>query len=194
MSSCITDCSARDWGYGPGFLSQFATDFLTTGPAMKSKLLLVLVAGLAAACTQQPPSASRQAAVPPQPTGAQTCTQAGFYSPLPVDVQLAFPFQLRGDRIFTNKKGKVRRRVTIELLEGSAGDAFASASQSLVAAGYKAKGQPKGEPTTRQSQAFTMKGKPSIALVSNADVGTKPANPDAVGLVSFEWTVPGKKK
>lgn len=160
---------------------------------MKARFTFALIAGLAAACTQQAPETAPQMAAPSPQAETQACKQAGFYSPLPADVQLSFPFQLRSDRIFTNKKGKVRRRVTIEFLEGSAGDAFVSASQSLEAVGYKAKGKLKGESTTRQSQAFVMKGKPSITLVSNVNVGKKPANPEAVGLVSFEWTVPGKK-
>lgn len=161
---------------------------------MKIRLFALPVAAcLAAACTQQTPDTALQAASEPQASEAQACAKTGFYSPLPADIELAFPFHLRSDRIFT-KKGKLRRRVLIELLEGNAGDAFASASQSLAAAGYQPKGKPKGEPTGRQSQAFTKKGHPSIVLVSNVNVGTKPANPGAVGLMAFDWTPPGAKK
>jgi hypothetical protein len=161
-------------------------------PPMKIRLLMLLAVGLAAACSQKPQDAAPQASAPSQ--SSEACTQSAAYSPLPGGIEVTFPFHLRSDRFFTNKKDKLRRRVTLELLEGDAGTAFDSASQSLVAAGYKAKGEPKGEPTTRRLQAFTKKGQPSILLASNFGVGDKPANPAAVGLVSFEWTPPGATK
>lgn len=160
---------------------------------MKTRLTALLAIGLVAGCGQtSAPDAASQAAQPQAPV-AESCTQAGFYSPLPGDVQLQFPFQLRSDRIFTNKKGTVRRRVTLETLSGTAPEAFGSASQSLIAAGYKAKGKLKGAAENKQSQTFVRKGQPSIALVSNVDVGSKPANPDATGLVYFEWTLRAAK-
>lgn len=162
---------------------------------MKTKVLMLLAAGMLVACTQQPqPVSPFEVADQAQPVETQACPAEGFYSPLPVDIRLAFPFHLRSDRIFTNKKGKLRRRVTMELLEGQAGAAFESASQSLVAGGYKPKGVAKGDLTARSSQTFTQKGKPSIVLVSNVNVGAKPANPDALGLVSLEWTPPRAKQ
>ena len=107
---------------------------------------------------------------------------------MPDGIRLDFPFHFRGDRIFKNKKGKVRRRVTVEVLEGDVKSAFDRASRALVEAGYKPKGSRKGDPATKQSQAFTKKGKSAISLASNVKVGKKPANPNALGLVSFEWT------
>ncbi|KIQ97625.1 hypothetical protein TI01_0900 [Lysobacter sp. A03] len=106
---------------------------------------------------------------------------------------MQFPFHLRSDRIFTTKKGNVRRRVTLETLNDNAPEAFVSASQSLVAAGYKVKGKAKGEVEKKYAQTFVRKGQPSITLVSNMDVGSKPANPAATGLVYFEWGLPGAK-
>lgn len=155
---------------------------------VKIKFLVVLVTGLVMACSQHQPSPNSQAALQ-----EQACAQGGFYSPLPVNIQLASPFHLRSDRIATNKQGKVRRRVTLEMLQGTGGEAFADASRSLLAAGYEVKGQLKGEPTARQSQGFIKKGHPSIVLISNVDVGAKPANPDAKGLLAVEWTPPGVK-
>jgi hypothetical protein len=159
---------------------------------MKTKFLVLLAVGLAAACSQKSHDVVPHASAPSQ--SSEACTHGMTYSPLPGDIEVAFPFHLRSDRIFTNKKDKLRRRVTLELLEGSAGAAFDSASQSLVAAGYKVKGEPKGKATARQSQGFTKKGQPSIVLISNVDVGAKPANPAAIGLVAFEWTPPGAPK
>jgi len=158
---------------------------------MKTRLTALLAIGLAAGCGQiSAPDAASQAAQPQEPV-AEACAQAGFYSPLPGDLQVQFPFHLRSDRIFTNKKGTLRRRVVLETLEGTAPKAFDSASQSLVAAGYKAKGKLKGAPEKKQAQSFVRKGQPTIALVSNVDVGKKPANPQSTGVVYFEWTVPG---
>lgn len=157
---------------------------------MKIRLTVLLAIALAAGCGQTgTPDAVSQTAEPQAPV-AEPCTQVGFYSPLPGDLQMQFPFQLRSDRIFTNKKGAVRRRVTLETLSGTAPEAFDSASQSLIAAGYKSKGKLKGAPDKKQAQYFVRKGYPTIALVSNVDVGKKPANPQSTGLVYFEWTMP----
>ena len=160
---------------------------------MKTRLTALLAIGLAAGCGQTSAPEATSQAVQPQAPVAESCTPAGFYSPLPGDMQMQFPFQLRSDRIFTNKKGAVRRRVTLETLDGTAPEAFDSASQALTAAGYKAKGKLKGAPEKKQAQYFVRKGQPSIALVSNADVGKNPANPQSTGLVYFEWTVPAVK-
>ncbi|MGN7726625.1 hypothetical protein ACTJIL_12535 [Luteimonas sp. 22616] len=160
---------------------------------MKTRLTALLAVCLVAGCGQNaaPEAVSQDAQ--PQVQAEQPCTQTSFYSPLPSELQVQFPFHLRSDRIFTNKKGTVRRRVTLETLNGTAQEAFESASQSLVAAGYKAKGKLKGSPDKKQAQSFARKGQPSIALVSSVDVGSKPANPDAIGLVYFEWTPQGAK-
>lgn len=160
---------------------------------MKIRLTALLAIGLAAGCGQtSAPDTASQAAQPQAPV-AESCVQTAFYSPIPGDLQVQFPFHLRSDRIFTNKKGTLRRRVVLETLGGTASEAFDSASQSLVAAGYKAKGKLKGAPEKKQAQYFVRKGQPTIALVSNVDVGKKPANPQSTGLVYFEWTVPGAK-
>lgn len=157
---------------------------------MKTRLTVLLAIGLAAGCGQtSAPEAASQVAQPPAPI-AEPCPQVGFYSPLPGDLRMQFPFQLRSDRIFTNKKGVERRRVTLETLSGTAPEAFDSAGQSLVAAGYRKKGKLKGAPEKKQAQYFVRKGHPTIALVSNVDVGKKPANPQSTGLVYFEWTMP----
>lgn len=160
---------------------------------MKTRLTALFVVCLAAGCgqTSAPEAVSQE--TQPQVQTEQPCTQTSFYSPLPGDLQVQFPFHLRSDRIFTNKKGALRRRVTLETLNGTAAEAFEGASQSLVAAGYKAKGKLKGSPEKKQAQSFVRKGQPTIALVSNVDVGSKPANPDATGLVYFEWTVRSAK-
>lgn len=157
---------------------------------MKTRLTALFVACLAAGCGQTTAPEAVSQETQPQVQAEQPCTQASFYSPLPGDLQVQFPFHLRSDRIFTTKKGNVRRRVTLETLSGTAPEAFNSASQSLIAAGYKAKGKLKGAPEKKQAQYFARKGQPTIALVSNVDVGKKPANPQSTGLVYFEWTVP----
>ena len=158
---------------------------------MKTRILALMLVVLAAGCGQNAtpevtPQASQSAT-----QKAQIC--AHFYSPLPGDLHVEFPFHLRSDRIFTNKKDKLRRRVVLEMLGGASSEAFESASQSLVAAGYKAKGTPKGSAEKKLSQRFTKKGQPAVALVASADVGKKPANPDSTGLVYFEWTPRGAK-
>lgn len=160
---------------------------------MKTRLTALLAIGLAAGCGQTTaPDAASQAAQLQAPV-AEACAQTGFYSPFPGDLQVQFPFHVRSDRIFTNSKGALRRRVVLETLGGTAPEAFDSASQSLVAGGYRAKGKLKGTPEKRQAQSFVLKGQPTIALVSNVDVGKKPANPQSTGLVSFEWTVPSTR-
>ena len=159
---------------------------------MNARFVTLIAIGLAAGCgqTAAPDSVPQAVQEQAQASVAESCAQTGFYSPIPGDLQVQFPFHLRSDRIFTNKKGTLRRRVVLETLRGTAPEAFDSASQSLVAAGYKAKGKLKGVPEKKQAQSFVRKGQPAIALVSNVDVGRKPANPQSTGLVYFEWTVP----
>ena len=160
---------------------------------MKIRFIAILAIGLAAGCGQTAAPDTASQAVQPQAPVAESCAKTGFYSPIPGDLQVQFPFHLRSDRIFANKKGTLRRRVTLETLSGTAPEAFVSASQSLVAAGYMAKGKLKGAAENKQSQAFVQKGKPSIVLGSNVDMGKKPANPQSTGVVYFEWTLPGAK-
>ncbi len=154
---------------------------------MKTRLTALFVVCLATGCGQTTAPEAVSQETQPQVQAEQPCTQTSFYSPLPGNLQVQFPFHLRSDRIFTTKRGNVRRRVTLETLNGTAPEAFDSASQSLIGAGYKVKGKAKGEAEKKYAQTFVRKGQPSIALVSNVDVGSKPANPDATGLVYFEW-------
>jgi len=161
---------------------------------MKSRVLILLVAGLLAACSDNTPvdqGAASPASGPADTSLVQAdCVGEGFYSPLPAGVTVSFPFHFRIDRISPNSKGKMNRRVVLEIVEGDTAAAFESAKQSLLDAGYRLNGEPKGDPAKKQLQKFKKEGSPAITLKSDTNVGKKPSNPAAIGVVYFDWLVP----
>lgn len=66
---------------------------------------------------------------------------AGGCSPLPAGVNVPMAHQLRSDSFYANKNGVVRRRVVVQLLEGTSADAIAGMDRALQAAGFSQLGR-----------------------------------------------------
>lgn len=153
---------------------------------MKNAIFLVGIAALVAACSQpssQPvtPSSTAVAECPPASNAAATS-----YSPLPPGFAFATPFHVRGDRIYTTPTGLARRISTLEILAGDSGTVAVEAGRAFVAMGFREVQIPsKDEGQTRL--AFVKPGYGRVNIYAQADVGDKPFNPAAVGLVKFDW-------
>ena len=153
--------------------------------------LAVLAAALAlSACSGQnaaPPASTGTAADASQASSVGDHASTAFaYSPFPQGVVLAQPFHVRGDRIYTTKSGAQRRRATLELLEGAPGDVADSVRKQMASSGFRALAvKDKGDGITRL--AFVKKGAGRINVSISSNIGDKPSNPRAVGVIMFDW-------
>jgi hypothetical protein len=120
-------------------------------------------------------------------SGLEATNGDGFaYSPLPRGIQLVQSFHVRSDRIYTTKTGAERRRATLELLEGGTAAAAEDVQKQMAASGFRALPvKDKGDGITRL--AFVKKGMGRTNVSVNPDVGDKPSNPHAVGVIMFDW-------
>lgn len=153
--------------------------------------LVVLAAALAlSACSGQnaSPQASADAtatATPTKSVDGQALT-AFAYSPFPEGVVLVQPFHVRSDRIYRTKAGAERRRSALELLDGGAPSAAQDVARQMASSGFrKLDVKDKGDGVTRMS--FVKKGRGRINVASSSDVGSKPSNPKAVGVITIDW-------
>ena len=158
---------------------------------MTKNLLCIGILAVLAACTgskpvpvdAKPGSDVVATANPSVKQEDQRC--ANGYSPLPKGVVLA-PFHVRSDRIYTTKVGAERRRATLELLEGGTAAAADDVSKQMAASGFRSLGvEDKGDGMIRL--AFLKKDAGRINVTASSDVGDKPSNPHAVGLIMFDW-------
>jgi hypothetical protein len=153
---------------------------------MKNAIFLVGIAALVASCSQpssQPvaPNGTSVAECPPASNATATS-----YSPLPPEFAFATPFHVRADRIYTSPTGVPRRISTLEILAGNADTVAAEAGRAFVAMGFREVQTPsKGDGLTRL--AFVKPKYGRINIYAQADVGDKPFNPAAVGLIKFDW-------
>jgi len=153
---------------------------------MKASVFLIGTVAVLTACNA-PSTASKNAS-----SQANDCKQEAIaastnaYTPLPEVVTFTPAFHVRKDRIYTTPKGVRRRNVNLEILQGDAVQASTVAGESLLKSGFKAVPVPtKGDGITRL--AFDKPGYGRININARTDVGDKPSNPDAVGVVVFDW-------
>jgi hypothetical protein len=171
----------------------------TTKGLTMSKFLLALSLSAAmtlAACGAEQPAATSDSDPMPaddSQSAAMAAASKGFhYSPWPGMVIVETPFHVRSDRIYTTKNGADRRRTTLELLEGEAAKVIGSIGDTLVSGGFSAMNIPdKGDGIQRL--AYRRNGYGRINLSAKSDVGDKPANPRATGLITFDWPLSGSE-
>ncbi len=156
---------------------------------IKRILVLGLAASLAACGDKE------QAAAPAAEASTATAPviAAGGYRPLPGGVELGLDAHLRSDRIYENKKGATRRKVTYEVLRGSQQDAVAGVERSLTSAGYVAQPRKDGKDGAF-TIAYKKKKSPTLNVNFSSDVGEKPANPEALHLVVVDWQLKAAPK
>jgi hypothetical protein len=152
--------------------------------------LVVLAAAFAlSACSGQngAPASTSAAADASQATSVdRQAPTAVTYSPFPLGVVLAQRFHVRSDRIYTTKSGAQRRRATLELLDGAPDATADSVSKQMASSGFRALTvKDKGDGITRL--AFVKKGAGRTNVSISSQVGDKPSNPRAIGLIMFDW-------
>jgi hypothetical protein len=156
---------------------------------MIKKLQVVSLALALVACSPEKPAAPAEQDQSANVVPVQTPAVRGFvYTPLPDYVVIDTPFHVRSDRIYATKNGIMRRRSTLELLQGGAVPVATAISEELTAAGFRAVDvKDKGDGITRLG--FLKKGTGRINVSATPEVGEKPSNPKAVGVVSIDWPV-----
>ena len=154
-----------------------------------SILLALLVALCGCARTNLAPeqASETQASNPVEKATSAPCppTPAG-YNPFPAGVSPSFTYHLRTDRIYVHANGKSRRRLVLETLDSDAISALASLKQTLSASGFKQR-EDKTSPDGRITSPWSKKGSGTILLISVNDVGSKPSNPSAKGVVIIDY-------
>lgn len=143
-----------------------------------------------AACSSEAPQSvatdapeTPAAASPVLPASAAT---PAAYTPFPDGVRVVSPFHVRSDRIYTTKGGDERRRATLETLESDAVATANDIASQLTGAGFRAlDAKDRGDGVVRLG--FLKKGVGRINVLASADVGEKPSNPRALGVVAIDW-------
>lgn len=161
---------------------------------MNQRNLSILLLAFLCACSDRPsPQAEPQATHAPAvaevtaPAAAPSQSMiASGYSPLPKGLVIASPFHVRNDRIYTTKSGTTRRRAMLELLDANGSAVADSLGEQLQAQGFRPLAvDDKNDGVTRR--AFVQKGRGRINLSTSADVGGRPANPEAKALLAIDW-------
>jgi len=158
---------------------------------MIRKFVVLVLLMFLAACSREQPVAPLEAEAPAAAAASVDTApvpQGFVYSPLPEGVSIATPFHVRNDRIYSTRTGAMRRRSNLELLEGDAAAAAVAVGSQLQAGGFRSiEIEDKGDGMTRL--AFIKKAAGRVNLRAGSDVGAKPANPLAQGLLSIDWQV-----
>lgn len=157
---------------------------------MKSRLAVPLVVVALVACSGNE-SLPKVAGTAPEP--ATSCASGFWDSPLPEGISIDIAFHPKSDRIYA-KEGAVRRRVEVEFLEGDASQAFASAKNSMIAAGYRIEGTEHDYGRGKVSQAFMKDRMPRVWVTIYPSAGKEPFNPEAKGVLAFGWQVSPPKQ
>lgn len=155
-------------------------------PILASALLLASITSCSDdQNTQTPPTVS---ATPSDTisTGEDPCRKSNSgYAYLPGGVVFRFKHHLRNDRFVQGKAGDVRRRVALELLDGSAGTISRQIEQSMTAAGYNLAGTEASHGKT--VMRFRKKGRPLTQISILPSAGANPVSPDAIGLIIVDF-------
>lgn len=148
---------------------------------MSRMLISVLAMALAACAVQDGP-------VDASGLPGAASSEAG-YNPLPAGLRLPPDYHLREDRFHvTKRKGHLRRRVALEVLDRDQGQAIEDIERLMHVGGYRVSGDPEASRKGTKLK-FRRKGHPTITVEFRSDVGKKPANPRARHLVVMEWKV-----
>lgn len=155
---------------------------------MKNILFALAVTGLLAACSVEEPgqavAPTGDAAVPAD--GGAIQRGQPLPRPLPQGFALRFPHDFRAESVVPATPREQRRRVTVEYLEGDAGDIVASLASSALDAGFKS-GRWQVARDGRIS-FFAYKGGYG-QMRAEISPGGRLSNPAAKGLVVLGWPV-----
>lgn len=155
---------------------------------------LIVAIILATGCSSQQPAARPEATastpdtkepITPRQDG-QPCANADGYQLLPEQLVVPVAHHLRADRIYTNGKDQLRRRVVLEFLEGDVASALASVDSAMVAAGFNARPR-REQPNGNTVIPYVRNGFGNITVVANPSIGDNPSHPAAKGILAFDF-------
>jgi hypothetical protein len=165
---------------------------------MRRTLLIAATLLALAGCEQKPeagqagaataaPAAGAPAAT--SPTNDPACAGKPDCGLLPPNVVIAVAHEHRRDWVYTAKPGIDRKQVIFEYTEGTPDTVFQSVEQSMKAAGFgdAIKDAGKGEIV---SASFRKEGYGKVSIWVNPDAGAKPRNPNAKGVLGFDYPAP----
>lgn len=154
---------------------------------MRATVLAICLV-LLAACAREPANPTPA----PVPAGtdvapAAPAVDAGFdHTPLPAGIVVDTPYLVRSERVYLTRNGAERHRSTIELLEGDAVALASDIGTQLAANGYRAlQVADRGDGITRHG--FAKRGEGRVNISATPEVGTRPAHPRSVGVLSIDW-------
>ncbi|QDH71028.1 lipoprotein [Marilutibacter alkalisoli] len=159
----------------------------------KTSLLLTVALVALTGCNKPAPAPQNTATVETEvatdisgATAAANCPDTKGYNPFPDGLAPEFAYHLRSDRIYTHKNDRVRRRVTMEVLESDAASALVSLQKNLTDIGYKERQRSDGN-EGRVSVHFSKARAGSTILTADSSPGSNPSNPKANGIISIDF-------
>lgn len=125
--------------------------------------------------------------------GAGDVSNIVAHAEFPGGVVLTTEYHVRTDERVVTKKGAIRQRVVLELLEAEPDQASALVSADLERAGYKRVRQ-KDERDGSHTIVFKKPKAKTLSVRFYRSVARRPAHPEAKSMVAFSWQVEAAPK
>lgn len=148
---------------------------------MRSMLVISVFFLLLAGCSGQEGSADR--------TDIIESDGVCYGLPLPGGISIDIPFHFRGDRIYSQKSGAVRRRVELEFLSGDGRSVLDSARTSMLKAGYAVDGDEVEKGSGTVAQRYVKEDSHAVWITVYGAPPKNPSNPDSLGMIAYGWEV-----
>jgi len=158
---------------------------------MKGSIICgLVVAGMLAACTGGTGQSSGDQSVERAHSRDDASPKAGAHrtvrKPMFDGYEPGFEYELRADKVTTNKDGKQVRRVVVEYLDSDQTKLIADIDHGLALHGYA--GKPWRQDTGSTSTQYVKKGAPRVGItITPASDAAPTRSPDAGGFVKFVW-------
>jgi len=158
---------------------------------MKGSIISSLVvAGMLAACTGQTGQSSGDQPDKRAHSRDDASSKAEVHrtvrKPMFDGYEPGFEYELRADKVTTNKDGKQVRRVVVEYIESDQTKLIAAIDHGLALHGYA--GKPWRQDAGSTSTQYIKKGAPRVGItITPANDASPTRSPEADGSVKFVW-------
>ncbi len=151
---------------------------------MKIQVVAILIVGGLVGCSADKAGDAPRAA--PSATEAATSSVVAEPVSLPEGVNLPSGYVLRNVMERRTQKGEQRNRSVFEYADGDSKSAYEAAKASLEAAGFTA-GELKVDADGVLANTFRKAGYGRVQVSTSDNIGRKPKNPAAKGVLSLDW-------
>lgn len=149
---------------------------------------VAIAALLLVACSPEPAPQDSATIQDEAGVAGQAAGQAVTSLEFPGNLVLTTPFHVRSDKNVESKRGAVRRRVALELLQVPPDEAEAVVSADLERAGY-ARSRRKDERDGSHTVTFRKAKAKTISVRFYPRLAKRPAHADAKSMVAMSWQI-----